>query len=108
MRDTSSDMQRLTQETQAILADIQSGHLDGLEERLVNRQRLVEAFFSSADSLGVEASMLRAWIEEIQRMDAEAMTALNDLRSKLQVESVGLKRGIKALSTYQAASDLME
>ncbi|MFZ5467780.1 MAG: hypothetical protein ACOZAI_11015 [Pseudomonadota bacterium] len=108
MTDVQEAMDGLLQETLAIRAQIVSGNLEGIEQRLAQRQKDFEAFFSVMDFPSQDDQELRAWIEGLQRIDADSQRALLALRSQVQQESGQLKRGLHALTEYQSASDLAD
>ncbi len=99
-------MDGLLAETLVIRELIQAGQVEGMEARLEARQKAFEAFFAGpAQALG-DTQALRAWVEEVQRIDADSRQALLTRRGELHQESTQLKRGLRALTAYHAASDL--
>ncbi|MFZ5579132.1 MAG: hypothetical protein ACOZAQ_01540 [Pseudomonadota bacterium] len=99
-------MDSLLNESEAIRDLIRAGEFEGLDARLEQRARGLEAFFSAATPILAERSPeLRAWIESIQRVDAEAVDALTQIRTQSTRDLLSLRRGIQVVDQYRLASD---
>lgn len=93
-------MAALLLETRDIHAGIQAGELEGLDERLRRRQAEFESFFGDL-SPEVEREMLRAWIAEIQQLDAEARQLLLQHQAKVRMNLGRMHDSHAASGAYQ-------